>query len=186
MSLGVDRVMSEGVLYDHALAALAIKQAQCDLAEAVFLLRACRTTLRRFGVTEPIDTRQMQVRRRVATTHKNPPGGQFLGPTYDYTHRLLDFSLLREPEPEQGPPVRTSVPDGMPASPETDAISASPLDRLRDEGLLEPPSPVDKDGQVGDLTREPLRFPAGRDIRLQALARGDEGFVLGLAYAALH
>jgi alpha-D-ribose 1-methylphosphonate 5-triphosphate synthase subunit PhnI len=37
--------------------------------------------------------------------------------------------------------------------------------------------------EPGDLTREPLRFPAGRDVRLQALARGDEGFVLGLGYS---
>jgi alpha-D-ribose 1-methylphosphonate 5-triphosphate synthase subunit PhnI len=36
---------------------------------------------------------------------------------------------------------------------------------------------------VGDLTREPLQFPASRDVRLQNLARGDEGFVLALGYA---
>src|SRR3546814_6613442 len=33
------------------------------------------------------------------------------------------------------------------------------------------------------LTREPLRFPAGRDLRLQNLARGDEGFLLALGYS---
>ena len=38
-------------------------------------------------------------------------------------------------------------------------------------------------GPVGDLTREPVAFPAGRDLRLQALARGDEGFLLGLGYS---
>ena len=36
---------------------------------------------------------------------------------------------------------------------------------------------------VGDLTREPLEFPADRDLRLQALARGDEGFLLALGYS---
>jgi alpha-D-ribose 1-methylphosphonate 5-triphosphate synthase subunit PhnI len=36
---------------------------------------------------------------------------------------------------------------------------------------------------VGDLTREPLSFPAERDLRLQALARGDEGFLLALGYS---
>jgi len=189
MSLGVDRVMSEGALYDRSLAALAIKQAQCDLAEAVFLLRACRTTLRRFGVTEPIDTIEMQVRRRVATTHKNPPGGQFLGPTYDYTHRLLDFSLLGEQLEPDGCASGAGPSDSSepPASTGPAEIIASPLDTLRDEDLLEPPQqPADDAERVGDLTREPLRLPAGRDIRLQALARGDEGFILGLAYAALH
>ena len=41
--------MGEGSLYDRELAALAIKQAQGDLVEAAFLLRAYRTTLPRFG-----------------------------------------------------------------------------------------------------------------------------------------
>jgi len=36
---------------------------------------------------------------------------------------------------------------------------------------------------VGDLTRDPLRIPAERDVRLQALARGDEGFLLSMAYS---
>jgi alpha-D-ribose 1-methylphosphonate 5-triphosphate synthase subunit PhnI len=34
-----------------------------------------------------------------------------------------------------------------------------------------------------DLTREPLDFPADRPLRLQALTRGDEGFVLSMAYS---
>ena len=34
-----------------------------------------------------------------------------------------------------------------------------------------------------DLTREPLELPATRALRLQALTRGDEGFVLGMAYS---
>ena len=37
--------------------------------------------------------------------------------------------------------------------------------------------------EVGDLTREPLEFPLNRDLRLQALARGDEGFLLALGYS---
>ena len=46
LALAVDRVMSEGSLYDRELAALAIKQARGDLIEAIFLLRAFRTTCR--------------------------------------------------------------------------------------------------------------------------------------------
>ena len=42
LSLAVDRVMSEGALYDRELAALAIKQARGDLIEAIFLARASR------------------------------------------------------------------------------------------------------------------------------------------------
>src|SRR5665647_2005402 len=94
LALGVDRVMVEGSLYDRELAALAIKQARGDMIEAIFLLRAFRATLPRFGASEPADTAQMQVRRRISSTFKDIPGGQILGPTFDYTHRLLDPSLV--------------------------------------------------------------------------------------------
>ena len=90
LGLGVDRVMSEGSLYDKELAALAIVQARGDLIEAIFLVRAYRTTLPRFGYTRPVDTAAMQAERRVSATYKDLPGGQMLGPTFDYTHRLLD------------------------------------------------------------------------------------------------
>src|SRR5919106_5448485 len=99
LSLGVDRVMTEGSLYDRELAALAIKQARGDLIEAIFLVRAYRTTLPRFGATVALDTAAMTVRRRISATFKDLPGGQILGPTFDYTHRLLDFALA---EPEDG------------------------------------------------------------------------------------
>ena len=79
LTLAVDRVMTEGSLYDRDLAALAIKQARGDLIEAIFLLRAFRATLPRFGATEPLDTANMQVRRRISSTFKDVPGGQILG-----------------------------------------------------------------------------------------------------------
>ena len=91
MPLAVSRVMSEGSLYDPQLAALALKQAAGDAIEAVFLLRAYRTTLSRFGYTQPLDTGRMRLQRRISSTFKDVPGGQILGPTYDYTQRLLDF-----------------------------------------------------------------------------------------------
>src|SRR5687767_7958107 len=87
LGLAVDRVMAEGSCHDRGLAALAVKQARGDLIEAAFLLRAWRTTLPRFGYAEPLDTgRSMRVRRRISATYKDLPGGQVLGPTFDYTH----------------------------------------------------------------------------------------------------
>src|SRR5580693_4735643 len=83
LSLGVDRVMAEGSLYDRELAALAIRQARGDLIEAIFLLRAFRATLPRFGASQPVDTTAMAVRRRVSATFKDVPGGQVLGATFD-------------------------------------------------------------------------------------------------------
>ena len=114
LGLAVDRVMSEGSLYDRELAALAIKQAQGDLIEAVFLLRAYRTTLPRLGNSAPVDTARMAIRRRISATFKDIPGGQILGPTYDYTHRLLDFRLAGEggSGDAAAPPEEVEMPAG--------------------------------------------------------------------------
>lgn len=174
LGLAVDRVMTEGSLYDRELAALAVKQAQGDLVEAIFLIRAYRTTLPRFAVSEPIDTENMTIRRRISATFKDLPGGQVLGPTYDYTHRLLDFALAVE---GGCPPAAESAPS-PPEAPMPRVVEF--LDR---EGLIEPELPEADDQVVADLTREPVDFPAGRDARLQNLARGDEGFLLALGYS---
>jgi alpha-D-ribose 1-methylphosphonate 5-triphosphate synthase subunit PhnI len=176
LALGIARIMSEGSLYDPDLAALALKQARGDMIEAIFLLRAFRTTLPRFGATQALDTGAMRIRRRVSATFKDLPGGQVLGPTFDYTHRLLDPDLAGDAgAPPQ--PARVPVAEGDDeAMPHVTAL-------LDGEGLIEPNPPADPDAPVGDLTREPLSFPAGRDLRLQALARGDEGFLLALGYS---
>lgn len=168
----VDRVMVEGSVYDRDLAALALKQAQGDAVEAVFLLRAYRTTLPRFGYSLPIDTGAMEIRRRISAVFKDVPGGQVLGPTYDYTHRLLDFSLAEAGEPD-------SVE--MSAAP-LDGQMPRVVDVLGGEGLIETNPPGGDD--PADLTRQPMAFPADRASRLQNLARGDEGFLLALAYSS--
>ncbi|WP_394688804.1 carbon-phosphorus lyase complex subunit PhnI [Hoeflea sp.] len=172
LSLAVDRVMAEGSLYDPELAALAIKQARGDLIEAVFLLRAYRTTLPRFGHSEPVSTGNMLVERRVSAIYKDLPGGQLLGPTFDYTHRLLDPDLAADEaidDPETGPDTGEKI------------LRVS--DILGDEGLIEDDPVADSAAQVADITRTPTEYPMGRDARLQTLARGDEGFLLALAYS---
>jgi alpha-D-ribose 1-methylphosphonate 5-triphosphate synthase subunit PhnI len=183
LSLAVDRVMTEGSLYDRDLAALAIKQARGDLVEAIFLVRAYRSTLVRFACSEPLDTRHMRVRRRISAAFKELPGGQLLGPTFDYTHRLLDFSLA-ESRAEQTPIKDGGEPPATAADREqhSGTVATSVADLLGGEGLIEPA--IAGNGQaIGDLTRDAIVFPADRDLRLQALARGDEGFLLGLAYS---
>ncbi|MCX8116419.1 MAG: carbon-phosphorus lyase complex subunit PhnI [Desulfobacterota bacterium] len=174
--LAVDRVMAEGSLYDPELAALAIKQAAGDLIEAIFLLRAYRTTLTRFGVSSPIDTSRMRIRRRISSAFKDIPGGQILGPTYDYTHRLLDFSLLG---PSNPPEETNLIPMGLS---QKQADFPRVIDFLNQEGLVLAEK-SDPDEKVQDLTLQPLQIPAPRDLRLQNLARGDEGFLLSMAYS---
>ena len=170
LSLAVNRVMAEGSLYDPDLAALAIKQSRGDLIEAIFLIRAYRTTLPRFGASHPVETANMRCERRISATFKDVPGGQILGPTFDYTHRLLDFKLAAEGAVPDAP--RAAAPEG--AVPHvTEFLNRDGL--IQDEPLNDTPPP--------DLTREPLELPANRALRLQSLTRGDEGFLLGLAYS---
>ena len=102
MGLAIARVMAEGSLYDVDLAALAIKQSWGDLVEAAFLLRAYRTTLPRFYYSEPLNTSEMEIQRRISSIYKDVPGGQQLGPTFDYIHRLLDFKLAAEDRLSRG------------------------------------------------------------------------------------
>lgn len=173
MPMAVARVMSEGSLYDPQLAALAIKQAAGDLLEAIFLLRAYRTTLVRFANSTPIDTEQMRIERRISATYKDLPGGQLLGPTFDYTHRLLDFKLLAESDTLSQVELSPSAPEQEPCQ--------RVLAVLEQEGLMR--KEQDQDQAIPDITREPLDFPSNRMQRLQALARGDEGFMMALAYS---
>jgi len=42
----------------------------------------------------------MRIIRRISAAFKDIPGGQILGPTYDYTHRLLDFDIINETKEE--------------------------------------------------------------------------------------
>jgi alpha-D-ribose 1-methylphosphonate 5-triphosphate synthase subunit PhnI len=173
LALSVDRAMSEGSLYDRELAALAIKQARGDLIEAIFLLRAYRTTAERFGASEAIDTGAMDIARRISATFKDLPGGQVLGPTFDYTHRLLDPALMATSEVPRA--VRAPAPESEVMPRVTDLLAA--------DDLIEASPAAEPGSGVGDLTREPLSLPADRDLRLQNLARADEGFLLALGYS---
>jgi alpha-D-ribose 1-methylphosphonate 5-triphosphate synthase subunit PhnI len=173
LKLAVDRVMTEGSIYDPDLAALAIKQASGDLVEAVFLVRAFRATLPRLGYSQPVETSCMRLWRRVSATFKDLPGGQVLGPTADYTQRLLDFTLEASTLPAQAPESGDGAAQHVPGV----------LELLDREGLIERTAAGAGEPPPLDLTREPLAFPAARATRLQNLARGDEGFLLAMGYS---
>ena len=213
MQLAVNRVMAEGSLYDLDLAALAIKQSWGDLVEAAFLLRAYRTTLPRFYYSQPLNTQRIVVQRRISAIFKDAPGGQKLGPTFDYVHRLLDFKLAAEDNQfsapiavadqstdviprvvamlqQEGLVDNTNRTQGVTPSVQT-SESPSNLDALNDTLC---PHKCDYDNphtllsgvhsaDPFDLTRQSLTTPTQRDARLQNLARGDEGFLLAMAYS---
>ena len=179
LALAVDRVMAEGSLYDPDLAALALKQARGDAIEAIFLIRAYRTTLPRFGASRPIATGAMRCERRISAIFKDVPGGQVLGPTFDYTHRLLDFGLMAEGAADGTTPAPAPRSQAQPHAGETPHVA----DILAREDLIQRENAVSGEAPPPDLTRAPLTLPANRALRLQALARGDEGFLLSLAYS---
>jgi len=185
LRLGVDQVMGEGGLYALDLASIAIRQADGDLIEASFLIRAYRSTLPRIGYSEISDTRDMIVIRSISSAFKEIPGGQILGPSIDYTTRLLDLKeqAVDEKAMDETDPNFKKV--------ESDIHKFKKIsDILRVEGLLEDTSGDTSDNEETynepfDITRESLRFPTPRSARLQALARGETGAMLALAYSSL-
>ena len=172
MRYAVDAVMGEAGLYAPSLAASAIVQAQGDLAEAAFLLRAYRSTLPRRGYTQPANTDGLRLVRRVSSAFKEVPGGQVLGATRDYSQRLL--GLEREERPSPNGPIEAESTGELPRI----------TDFLREAGLVMKRRPEEA-GEPFDLTREALTVPAPRSARLQALSRGEAGAMTALAYSSL-
>lgn len=177
LALAVDRVMCEGSLYDRGLAALAVKQSWGDLVEAIFLLRAFRTTLPRLYESAPVATAAMTLTRRISAIYKDVPGGQFLGATFDFSHRLLDFTLAARADAA----ANGAATNGAAHASEPDALLPRVVDILDADDMLEPEESSGR--EPADLTRTPLTYPPARDLRLQALARADEGFLLALGYS---
>jgi alpha-D-ribose 1-methylphosphonate 5-triphosphate synthase subunit PhnI len=186
MGLLIDRIMGEAGFYAPAYAALALKQSEGSPEEAVFLLRAYRSTLSRSYLSLPLDGADMAIHRRISAAFKDIPGGQFLGATYDYTHRLLDFNLM-----ESGNTGTGGGADGTGPSVGTSGLGAIRAPRvseeLKREGLISAgkDNGEPRDQYPWDITENPLRFPAPRSARLQTLARADTGYISGLAYAAI-
>jgi alpha-D-ribose 1-methylphosphonate 5-triphosphate synthase subunit PhnI len=179
LSLLVDRVMSEAGLYSKTYAALALKQCEGSLEEAVFLLRAYRSTLTRNYYTNTVNTEAMRVVRRISAAFKDITGGQILGATYDYTHRLINFDMGENPAELR----RTIVAALFAQTPEEVVPCPRLSGELKKEGLID--SFDDDDRDPHDVTVKMLEFPADRSARLQTLSRADTGFVSGLAYSAL-
>ena len=186
----VDQVMGEASLYAPQLAALALKQAQGSPDEAVFLLRAFRSTLERPYVSRPVDTAEMRPDRRISAAFKDVLGGQILGATRDYSHRLLAFELAEEDEAalsckreELDAHFAAASPVSAPASAPAPTTLPRVLDYLRKEGLVDPVVP--SDAEPMDATMCPLSFPAPRSVRLRTLSRGMTQAVEALGYAAI-
>lgn len=183
LRLLIDKVMGEGSLYAPEHAALVIKQNEGDVFESAFMLRAYRATLQRRYYSETLATREMLIRRRISSAFREIPGGQILGPTRDYTQRLLEARLVTESLDD----IETFLADFdglLDRSVLRDVPTLSKvIDLLQAEGLLRD---VDNDSsrRVVDVTREAVKFPAPRSAALQMLARAETGGLMSLAYSA--
>ncbi len=182
LHFAVDRVMGEGSLYAPDLAALAFKQAAGDTFEAAFILRSYRTTLPRLGYSEPIATEGMRVIRRISAAFRDIPGGQILGPTPDYTLRLLNFELMDESAVQTRQRIRKLLRDTERLQPLPERFPKV-VEMLRQEGLLVQRRASEEGAGLTDITRQALAFPAPRSAQLQTLARGETGGMLALAYS---
>lgn len=181
----IDQVMSEASLYSEAVAALAIKQAEGSPEEAVFIMRAFRSTLPRIHYSFDMPSQSMRAERRISATFKDIPGGQILGASYDYTHRLIDRDLAEETNQSAEEWLRSfwaTATNGAPGAASTRGLPKV-IDYLRREGLMRSVEPDETPPR--DVTKEALSFPASRSQRLQILTRGQTGAVTALGYASL-
>jgi len=159
----IDQVMSEGSLYSEDIAALAVKQAEGSPEEAAFLLRAFRSTLPRKHYTLTASTLDMRVHRRISASFKDIPGGQILGSSVDYSHRLLDFDLDEEKEEGAAQWLKWYETREIPKK----KFEKLPkvVEYLRAQGLMKNHQPLEE--------------------ALQVLTRGQTGAVTALGYASL-
>lgn len=181
MRLLIDQVMSEASLYSKELASIAIKQGEGSMEEAVFLLRAYRSTLPRRYYSNTIETENMEVERRISAAFKDIPQGQILGASYDYVHRLLDFGLAKE-SAQKVKKILKEIKSKQ-SKQEGSLLFPKVTDYLRQEGLIDM---IEKnDTPPKDVTKEVLTFPTVRSERLQILSRGMTQAMISLGYASL-
>lgn len=181
----IDQSMSEASLFDEELASIAIKQSEGNPEEIVFLLRAFRSTLPRKHYTRNVESESMEIERRISASFKDIPGGQILGASYDYTHRLIDFELKDEDKDKEA--IKKFV-DAYQAVVEMKQKQSSlkvpkVMDYLRKEGIML--DFEENNEEPIDVTKTALTFPTKRSERLQILTRGQTGAVIALGYASL-
>ena len=181
----IDKVMGEGSVYAPEHASLALQQVEGDVFEAAFILRAYRATLERRYYTETLNTREMFVQRRISSAFREIPGGQILGPTRDYTQRLLNPALIQYS--------LGSIENFLQAfrgrldSQKLKEVTtfSKVIDLLQAEGLMRSDLPPQEDRRVFDVTREAIKFPVPRSAVLQMLARAETGALMCLGYSSM-
>ena len=174
LRLLVDRVMGESGLWAPDLAAMALRQGEGDVIEAVHLLRAYKSTLPRLDTARPVHANEMSLMRRVVPAFREPGGPQILGRSTDYTARMLtthDLDVLESQHQDN------STERSLSNRPTTTRMS----DVLRNMDLLVDRRRTD-DPEPFDITRTPAKPPAPRSARLSSMARAETGSLVNQWY----
>ncbi|MEO0688122.1 MAG: carbon-phosphorus lyase complex subunit PhnI, partial [Cyanobacteria bacterium J06649_11] len=182
--LAIDKIMGEGSFYAPEYGALALKQVEGDILEAAFVMRAYRATLSRLYYSEPIDTKNMFVERRISSSFRDIPGGQILGPTRDYTQRMLQVNLATEDDEDMQKFLAEFKEDVKGAEKEEVKTFSKVVDLIREQGLLKGVG-NNEDTKLMDVTRVAVKYPAPRSARLQMLARAETGGIMALGYSSM-
>ena len=183
--LAIDRAMGEGSLYAPEHAALALMQVEGDSFEAAFHLRAYRATLQRRYYSDVMNTREMIVQRRISSTFREIPGGQILGPTRDYSMRLLEPSLLRQSLGTIETFLEQVQDYVKPENLRGVTTFSKVIDLFQAEGIMRRETGDGDDKRVVDVTREAIKFPAPRSAVLQMLARAETGGLMCMGYSTM-
>lgn len=174
--IAIDRIMSEGGLWDEETAAAAFLQATGDITEAVHLIRAHRSTLPRLAFSHPLNPREMQILRRVVSTQRQPDGPILLGETVDYTARIL----------HDGPDLPLPIidePDDVEL--ELQHPADEPFRRFRDYlddmGVLADRH-LENDEEPFDIQMVAPQLPAKRSAWLSMMSQADTGALINIWY----
>lgn len=180
----VSKIMGEASLYSEEYAAIAFKQAEGDVLEAAFILRAFRASLERKYYTENIETSEIELERRISSSFKEIPGGQILGPTRDYSPRVMNFDLSTETFQDCQTFLKQINKElTSDIKPENNSYGKV-TELLIKEGILKKYDDGE-DEKIVDVTKDSLKFPAPRSARLQMMARAETGGLMTLAYSAI-
>ena len=103
----------------------------------------------------------MRIIRRISATFKDVPGGQILGPTRDYTVRLLNFDLANESDGEAKDFIAQLITEASAEIFTQAPVFPKIIDILHQQGLLKLSETAKSQEKPDcDITRDGLTFPA--------------------------
>ncbi|MEM9681247.1 MAG: carbon-phosphorus lyase complex subunit PhnI, partial [Bacteroidota bacterium] len=107
-----------------------------------------------------------------------------LGPTRDYTQRMLQVDLAIESDEGMKKFLEEFKKDIDTKEKEEIKTFSKVVDLLKDQGLLKGVG-NEEDTRIVDVTRVAIKYPAPRSARLQMLSRAETGGIMALGYSSM-